>query len=130
MIPPSVVDCLRWKEFVASLDENINTASGSTILENYVTTEAEYIRQESRKILSQNEHLTLLYDGGTTRGHESVYMAHATIPSTRDALLMDGNEASGASHTSEHICTVLDKVLKAVGPERFSCIVSDNAGNT
>ncbi|KEP54537.1 DUF659 family protein [Rhizoctonia solani 123E] len=43
---------------------------------------------------------------------------------------MHGNEASGVSHTSEHICTVLDKVLKAVGPEKFSCIVSDNAGNT
>ncbi|CEL56164.1 hypothetical protein RSOLAG1IB_11852 [Rhizoctonia solani AG-1 IB] len=130
MIPPVVVDCLRWREFVASLDENVNTASGSTISDNFVTTEAEYIREESRKLLSQNEHLTLSYDGGTTRGHESVYTVHVTIPSSRDALLMDGNEASGVSHTAEHICTVLDKTLKAVGPEKFSCIVSDNAGNT
>ncbi|CAE6474138.1 unnamed protein product [Rhizoctonia solani] len=116
MILPVVVDCLQWREFVASLDESVNMASGSTISDNFVTTEAKYIRKESRKLLSQNEHLMLLYDGGTTRGYESVYTVHVTVPSTCNALLMDGNEASGVSHTAEHICTVLDKILKAVGP--------------
>ncbi|KAH7337956.1 hypothetical protein B0J17DRAFT_628537 [Rhizoctonia solani] len=80
---------------------------------------AKYIRKESRKLLSQHEHLTLSYDGGTTRGHESVYTIHTMIHSTCDALLMDGNEASEVSHTTEHICTVLDKTLKAVGQEKF-----------
>ncbi|EUC56504.1 DUF659 family protein [Rhizoctonia solani AG-3 Rhs1AP] len=130
MIPPSAVDCLRWRDFVAALDGNVNTASGSTISDNFVTTEAAYIRKESVKLLSQSDNLTLSYDGGTTRGHESVYTVHATIPSTRDAHLLDGNEASGVSHTAEHLCSVLNKHLREIGPENFSCIVSDNAGNT
>ncbi|KAG8752176.1 hypothetical protein FRC11_008645, partial [Ceratobasidium sp. 423] len=130
MIPPSAVDCLRWQEFVATLDDNVTTASGTTIAENYVAAEAAYIRQESVKLLSQSDNLTLSFDGGTTRGHESVYTVHATVPTTRDAHLLDGDEASGVSHTAEHLCGILNKHLREVGPENFACIVSDNAGNT
>ncbi|KEP46915.1 DUF659 family protein [Rhizoctonia solani 123E] len=130
LIPPSAVDCLRWREFVAALDDNVSTASGSTISDNFITTEAAYIRKESVGLLSKSNNLTLSYDGGTTRGHESVYTVHATVPSTRYAYLLDGSEASGVSHTAEHLCRVLNKHLQEIGPERFSCIVSDNAGNT
>jgi hypothetical protein len=110
MIPPSAVDCLRWREFIATLDENVSTASGSTIADNFVTTEAAFVWKESMSLLSQSDNLTLSYDGGTTRGHESVYTVHATVPSTREAHLIDGNEASGVSHTAEHLCKLLDKV--------------------
>jgi hypothetical protein len=110
MIPPSAVDCLRWRELVGTVDGEVSTASGTTIADNFVTTEAAYIHGESVKILSQQEHLTLSYDGGTTRRHESVYTVHVTTPLTRDAHLMEGNEASGVSHTAEHVCSVIDKV--------------------
>ncbi|QRW16066.1 hypothetical protein RhiXN_04067 [Rhizoctonia solani] len=114
MIPPSAVDCLQWREFVATLDDNVRTASGTTILDSFVTTKAAFIHQESVKLLSQSNNLTLSFD----------------VPSTRDAHLLDGNEATGVSHTAEHLCAVLDKHLREIGPKKFLCIVSDNAGNT
>ncbi|KAF8601985.1 hypothetical protein BDV93DRAFT_474979, partial [Ceratobasidium sp. AG-I] len=109
MIPPSVVDCPKWKDFVHSLDENIDTASGSTIAVKFVTTEAAFICGESIKRLSQLQNLTLSFDGGTTRGGESVYTVHVTDPLTREAHLVECSEETGVSHTAEHIRSVLDK---------------------
>ncbi|KAF8594791.1 hypothetical protein BDV93DRAFT_565082 [Ceratobasidium sp. AG-I] len=130
MIPPSAVDCFRWRELMDTLDSGVKTASGDTISGNFVTTEAAYIHQESIKVLSKHENLTLSYDGGTTKKHESVYTVHATVPSTREACLVEGNGASGVSHTAEHVCGVIEHVLTQVGPEKSACVVSDNAGNT
>lgn len=110
IIPPSTVDCLRWWEIVSALTPDISTASGMTMTDNFVTTEAAYIHEELIKQLSQQEWLTLSYNGGTTQKHESVYTVHVTTPSTRNAYLMDGNGASGVSHTAKHICNVIDKV--------------------
>lgn len=110
MIPPSAVDNPRWRDLISALDPNASTASGTTITDSFVTSEAAHIHQESITQLSQEEQLTLSYDGGTTRKHESVYTVHVTTPSTRSAHLMEGNEASGVSHTAEHICSILDKV--------------------
>ncbi|QRW06033.1 hypothetical protein RhiLY_05032 [Ceratobasidium sp. AG-Ba] len=130
MIAPSAVDCSRWREFIEAIDPSVHTASASTIADSFVTTEAAYIHEASVRELSQHDHLTLSYDGGTTRKHESVYTVHITNPATREAHIMEGNEASGVSHTAEHICSVIDKALKEVGPEHLAAIVSDNAGNT
>ncbi|QRV92908.1 hypothetical protein RhiJN_20926 [Ceratobasidium sp. AG-Ba] len=130
MIAPSAVDCSRWREFIEAIDPSVHTASASTIADSFVTTEAAYIHEASVHELSQHDHLTLSYDGGTTRKHESVYTVHITNPATREAHIMEGNEASGVSHTAEHICSVIDKALKEVGPGHFAAIVSDNAGNT
>ncbi|KAG8733385.1 hypothetical protein FRC10_000256 [Ceratobasidium sp. 414] len=129
MVAPSAVDCPSWRELVSALNPNIKTASGSTIAENFVSTEAAYIRQSSINKLLQHGFLTLSFDGGTTRKRESVYTVHVTTPKTREAYLMEGNEASGVSHTADHVCSVIDKVLRDIGPEQFSSIVSDNAGN-
>jgi hypothetical protein len=114
MIPPSIVDSSKWREFVHSLDENINTASGTTISVNFVTTEAAFVRSESIKKLSQLNNLTLSFDGGTTRGGESVYTVHVTDPSTREAHLVECSEETGVSHTAEHIRGVLDKVCMRI----------------
>jgi hypothetical protein len=114
MLAPSIVNSTKWHEFVHTLDENITTASGSTISDKFVTTEAAYIRSQSIKVLSELSQLTLTFDGGTTRGGESVYTVHVTDPATREAYLIEGNEATGVSHTGEHIETVLDKVCLCI----------------
>ena len=114
MIPPSAVDCLRWRELVGVLNPDVGTASGTTIADNFITTESAYIHQDSVEVLSEESQLTLSYDGGTTRRHESVYTVHVTSPTSRDAHLMEGNEASGVSHTAEHLCSILDKVCPRI----------------
>ena len=109
MVPPSAVDCLRWRELVCALDPDTNTASGTTIANDFISSEAAYIHQQSVEFLSQQEQLTLSFDGGTTRKHEFVYTAHVTAPLTRELHLMEGNEATGISHTAKHLCGVIDK---------------------
>lgn len=114
MIPPSAVDCLRWRELIDTLNPDVGTASGTTIVDNFITTESAYIHQDSVDALANQELLTLSYDGGTTRRHESVYTVHVTTPTTREAHLMEGSEASGVSHTPEHLCSVLDRVCTRI----------------
>ncbi|KAG9092594.1 hypothetical protein FRC07_011620, partial [Ceratobasidium sp. 392] len=109
MLALSIVDSVKWHEFVHTLDENITTASRSTISESFVTTKAAYIHRESIKTLSELSNLTLTFDGGTTWGGESIYTVHITDPVTREAYLIEGNEATGVSHTGEHIKEILDK---------------------
>ncbi|KAG8790887.1 hypothetical protein FRC12_010765 [Ceratobasidium sp. 428] len=55
MVPPSAVDCYRWKELVNVLDPNTNTASRTTIANTFVTTKAAYVHQKSVEYLSQQE---------------------------------------------------------------------------
>ncbi|QRV92571.1 hypothetical protein RhiJN_20589 [Ceratobasidium sp. AG-Ba] len=129
MIPPSLVDCFRWKQFIREIDPDVSTASGTTFSNTFITTETAYIHQQSINALSQQDLLTLSFDGGTTRKHESIYTVHVTTPTTRDAYLMEGNEASGISHTAEHYVDA-QKTLREIGPEHFISIISDNAGNT
>ncbi|KAG9088558.1 hypothetical protein FS749_002067 [Ceratobasidium sp. UAMH 11750] len=105
-------------------------ASETIIANSFVTTEAAYIHHESIDTLSQQEHLMLSFDGGTTRKHEWVYAVYVTISKTREVHLMEENEAFGASHAAEHVCSVIDKTLKEIGPERFASVVSDSDSNT
>ena len=140
MIPPSVVDCPKRRDFVHLLDKNIDTASGTKIEVNFMTTEAAFVRSESLKKLSELKNLTLSFDGGTTRGGESVYTVHVTDPTTREAHLVECSEETGVSHTAEHIQGALDKVYMRIycfkiaitytlyskinteiGPDRFAC---------
>lgn len=90
------------------------TASGSTIADSFITTEAAYVRSESIKKLSKLQNLTLSFDGGTTRSGESVYTVHVTDPLKREAYLIEGNEETGVSHTAEHIQDILNKVCMCV----------------
>ncbi|KAJ6528166.1 hypothetical protein B0H19DRAFT_1385324 [Mycena capillaripes] len=45
-------------------------------------------------------------------------------------VYLDCDEASGFSHTGEHIKNVLTEVVNEVGPEHFAAIGSDSTGNT
>lgn len=101
---------------MSTLDDAIKTASGDTIADTLVISEAAYIHEASVKTLSMHENLTLTCDEGTTRKHESVCTVHATIPSTRETHLLAGDEASGVSHTAEHICTLLNKLCMRIHP--------------
>ncbi|KAF9021139.1 hypothetical protein BDZ89DRAFT_1071710 [Hymenopellis radicata] len=76
--------------------------------------------------------LSITYDGGSLRKPQSVYTVHVTVttPYGREAYFVHGDEASGVSHTGEHIRDVLLKIIYRIGPERFGSIGSDSTGNT
>ncbi|KAF8176825.1 ribonuclease H-like domain-containing protein [Mycena galopus ATCC 62051] len=79
--------------------------------------------------LKNCDNVTISYDGGTTKGHQSIYTVHVTT-AERATHLIKGDKASGFSHTGEHIKKVLMEVIKEIGEDRFTAIGSDSTGNT
>ncbi|QRV83798.1 hypothetical protein RhiJN_11814 [Ceratobasidium sp. AG-Ba] len=129
-IPPTVVDSAQWNDLVVHLDPRMEGASGSTLASGLIPSKAAFVRSKSIETLRQYTHLTLLFDGATTRANESIYTVHVTTPDTREAHLICGDEATGKSHTGEHLKNMLKDSMHAIGPERFSGACSDCAGNT
>jgi len=76
------------------------------------------------KLLQKKQHLTISYDGGSTCAVKSIYSVHVTTPETRESYFIKGNEASGLSHTGEHIQDLLLKVCLLFFPSAsilFDC---------
>jgi hypothetical protein len=148
-LSPTIVDSFFWRRLVLQLDPKINMKSGSNMAHSLIPGEASRVRALSVKHLKQQSHLTLTCDGATTRRVQSIYTIHVTDPKTRQPHLLAGHEDSGKSHTGEHILGLMLKVfywrlashpaeliaaamqiIEEIGPNRFSAVTTDNAGNT
>ncbi|KAF8600686.1 hypothetical protein BDV93DRAFT_608572 [Ceratobasidium sp. AG-I] len=129
-LPPSILDSIYWTRMIRNIDKKIERSCGSHISGVLIPAEAARAREKSIEVLKQHRHLTLSFDGATTRRNQSIYTIHATTPDTRQAHLLAGNEATGKSHTGKHIEAVLLKAMEDVGLECFSGVSSDSTGNT
>jgi hypothetical protein len=111
-LPPRLVDNPHFRTLVDFLEPDNGIAVASTFSNNYIPQEASRITLLSIEKLKKIYHLTISYDGGTLKGNssQSVYTVHITTPDGREVYFMEGNEASGKSHTGEHIKEVLLKV--------------------
>ena len=149
-IPPTIVDTDEWKNFISTIDNGVSTFSSTSFVDTYIPGEAARITEEKIQMLSKVKNLTISYDGGTTKAVESIYTIHVTTPRQRQAYLIEGNEASGVSHTGPQIANELFKVdfilhtnlcvsnanhialkvMDRIGRKNFSGISSDSTGNT
>ncbi|KEP46427.1 hypothetical protein V565_199460 [Rhizoctonia solani 123E] len=129
-LPPSILDTKHWRSLIDFLDPYLDRKSGSHMAHALIPAEAARVRQLSIKALQKHRNLTLTFDGATSRRNQSIYTIHATTPDTREAHLLYGHEATGKSHTGEHLKEVLLKVTESIGAQHLSAITSDNTGNT
>ena len=100
---PDLIDSTEWREFVLEATKGrYESASSTTFLTSYIPSEASHIRKLQYQRLQTLRNLTITFDGGTTRKPQSVYTVHITTID-RKVYFMEGHEASGESHTAEHI---------------------------
>ncbi|KAJ6512898.1 ribonuclease H-like domain-containing protein [Mycena sanguinolenta] len=128
-LPPKLVDSRAFRALVDYLQPANGIVVSTTFSTNYIPAEAAKVTVLSIEKLKTYHNLTISYDGGTTKGHQSIYTVHVTTPD-RVAHLIKGDEASGFSHTGEHIKKVVMDVIRMIGRERFSAFGSDSTGNT
>ncbi|KAF8583998.1 hypothetical protein K439DRAFT_1293915, partial [Ramaria rubella] len=127
-IPLAVVRLAEWKEVFKIASPNYIPASASTIEGSQIPAEASRVRQEQVKLLEQEYHLTLSFDGGSIRHPQSVETIHVTTADW-ESFLVQGHEASDVSHTADHVENVIVEVIDSIGVEHFSAIASDGASN-
>lgn len=103
---PTLVDSQAFKKYVKHLDPEAKVLSSATYMK-LIRAEAGVALQGSIDELKQVAHLSLSFDGATIRHSQSIYTVHVTSPTTRQAHLIEANEASGKSHTGTHIKEIL-----------------------
>lgn len=90
---------------------------------------AARVDRDTTRILKSTSNLTSSFDGITTpHAGESIYTHHVTTPSS-DEFLIKCHHCTGNSHTELYLYELIQKDIEKVGAERFSVVVSDNAGN-
>jgi hypothetical protein len=128
-IPPSVVDYEQWKDMLAVANSAHCPTSSSAFIDNHIPAEAGCVRTLSIEYLKTCFHLTVSYDGGTTKLPQSVYTIHFTTPEGQ-SVLIEGDNATAESATVEYISQALLRAMDLVGRLCSSGIASDSAGNT
>ena len=149
-LPPTLVDTKTWKALITSLDSAVRMYSSSKLVGVAIPARAIELNAKSKKILKKDENLTVTCDGCTIRSVQSIYTVHATRPGPgRESYLLAGDEASGHSHTSEHvkevilkvhvqiyihkglICSPLDseQTMKSIGLTKFSALSTDSTSS-
>jgi len=107
----TILDYSEWTEIISIMNPSLHSVCSTTLSGAQIPLKASFILKCSYEKLRSSTNLTISYDGGTTQSLESIYSIHVVIPgSPCEAHLVKGNEASGVSHTGEHIKTVLLKV--------------------
>ncbi|KAJ7673239.1 ribonuclease H-like domain-containing protein [Mycena polygramma] len=125
----ALVNNPSFRELVNHLDPTNGIAVASSFSSIFIPAEAARVTVLATKELKTQYNLSLGYDGGTTRGKQSIYTFHVTTPD-REVYLMKGDEASGFSHTGEHIRTQILEVMDTIGRSHFASINCDSTGNT
>ena len=97
--PPTIIDMAKWKNVISTINNTITTS----FVDTYIPGEVAQITEEEIQMLSKVMNLNISYDGGTTKAVKSISMIHVTTPHLQQAYLIEGNEASGVSHSSPQI---------------------------
>lgn len=99
----SMLDSDEWRDFVSTLSGTRYQGTSSTTFANlYIPAESSHVDLEQKRLLKNDKHLTLTFDGTTSRRPQSFYTVHATT-SNRQSFLLGAYEGSGQRHTSEWI---------------------------
>ncbi|TFY55990.1 hypothetical protein EVJ58_g7909 [Rhodofomes roseus] len=130
-ISPQIVDSQWWKKMWEIANNKYLPVSRSTLEETQIPQEAEYVRRKQIERLRTQNNLTLTYDGGANRRHQSFYTVHVTTAAPdRRAFLVDVIAGSRVSHTADWLSRKIVKVIDLIGRGRFSAASSDSTGNT
>ncbi|KAJ3510647.1 hypothetical protein NLJ89_g4557 [Agrocybe chaxingu] len=128
-IAPTVVDLDEWKAMFLLQTPSYSPASQTTLMENHIMSEQEYVQKKQIELLKTKRNLSLSFDGGSIRSGESLYTVHITMEE-RCVMLIEGQECTNISHTGQWIADLVLSVMDLVGHDHFIAVSSDNTGNT
>ncbi|KAF7760558.1 hypothetical protein Agabi119p4_11234 [Agaricus bisporus var. burnettii] len=128
-LPLSLASSTAWKKVLAYADPSYKPPDRSALSDKWIPAEADRIYIKTIEELKGFNDLTLSLDGGTSHGGESFWTLHVSTPLSQ-VYLLQVREATAESHTGDWLCDFAMKTIEAIGPARFSCMVSDSTGNT
>lgn len=121
-LAPALVDNPSFRALVDHLEPNNGIVVASTFSSSYIPAEAARVTLLAIEELKKHHNLNLGYDGGTTKGKQSIYTFHVTTPD-REAYFIKGDESSGFSHTGEHIKVLILEVYFSLS---LNCVLMNS----
>ncbi|XP_006456240.1 hypothetical protein AGABI2DRAFT_146132 [Agaricus bisporus var. bisporus H97] len=128
-LPLSLASSTAWKKVLTYADPSYKPPDRSALSDKWNPAEADRIYIKTIEDLKGFNDLTLSLNGGTSHGGESFWTLHVSTPLSQ-VYLLQVREATAESHTGDWFCDFAMKTIDAIGPARFSCMVSDSTGNT
>lgn len=89
----------------------------------HLAAEAVSVAKELSTYLENFIHLTMSYDGWSSKGRDEIYTVHVTTPDPRKSYLVEGLILTGLSTDAE---TIFDR-LKDVSPLCAQCALTDSS---
>lgn len=108
-LPPTVVDRPEYKLLIKAANPYCEPASATTMVDSLIPNEAANVRMQQIKYLQNQYHLSISFDGGANRRHQSVYTFHITTADRR-TFLMEGVSAEGEVKSGDWIFNNLVRV--------------------
>ncbi|KAJ6575687.1 hypothetical protein DFH09DRAFT_1361827 [Mycena vulgaris] len=120
----SLCDNGFFVDFCNAMCPSYSVPNRSSFISYNLVMEAENAMVQLKTLLESFIHLTLSFDGWSSRRSDEIYTVHVSTP-TRMSYMVAGIILTGLSTTSETIFENLKAVLLLYAAVRFSMIVSD-----
>ncbi|KAK6966290.1 ribonuclease H-like domain-containing protein [Favolaschia claudopus] len=124
----SLCDNGFFRDFCNALCPGYSLPDRSNFVSYNLVVETENAMKQLQSLLTSFIHLTMSFDGWSSRRNDEIYTVHVSTP-TRMSYLVAGIILTGLSTTGETICARLTEILVFYAAVRFSMIVSDTTGN-
>ncbi|KAF7341396.1 DUF659 family protein [Mycena venus] len=124
----SLLDNGFFRDFCHAMCPAYRIPDRSDFVSYNLAVEAENAMKQLQTLLESFIHLTLSFDGWSSRRHNEIYTVHVSTP-TRMSYLVAGIILTGLSTTGERIFEHSKNVLLLYAAVRFSMIVSDTTAN-
>lgn len=124
--PLRMVEDDNWKTFFKELRPSFKLPSryelSHRLLDNAYTETNKFVESK----LAEAQNLSIMCDGWTNIRNEGIINFIVTTP---EPVFVKCVETATNKHTSQYIKELLEDVLKTYNPQKFVCIITDNASN-
>ncbi|KAK7029203.1 hypothetical protein R3P38DRAFT_3516264 [Favolaschia claudopus] len=128
-LPFSFVENPWLINFLLIAAPNYVTPDRSAFFIRLITEQLSAFMLALQKFLSHRVHLTLSFDGWSSRAHDEIYTFHTTLPSRR-SFLTAGHVFKGVSVTAGALFEVVEKrIFSMFAAVSYSAVVGDGAAN-
>lgn len=123
-----LADSSSFKAFISIINPSYAESMPSSKMLSGSLLDKSYTNEAAKlhNLLEHSTNLTLISDGWTNVNGEHIVNYSVKAPGNKP-LFKSSENTSGIVQTGKAIAEAICKVLEELGPEKFSCVVTDNA---
>lgn len=126
-LPFSLIEHPFFIEFIKILRTTYNLPSRWVLTETLIIQEISRITLKVKRIIDEENNLTIAFDGWTNSTGQSIYDYCLITEERKEYLWCSKNYSDVPHHTGTFLGNEIIKIIDDIGPEKLAAVVSDNA---